>query len=80
MMVVALTSCVAPAKESEERDANGKKIEYVYYTPTGSNLPIRVRKADLKTTDKESAASQKLISDAQRMDTVAPPTSGGATH
>ena len=80
MVVAALTSCVAPAKVSEQRDANGNEIEYVYYTPTGSNVPVRVRKDELKTTDKESAASQKLISDAQRLDTEAPLTSGGVTH
>jgi hypothetical protein len=67
LLLVTLTSCVAPAKKaSEERDANGNKIEYVYYTPTGSNLPIRVRKDQLKTSDSETNAAQKELTDLQR--------------
>jgi hypothetical protein len=66
LLLVTLTSCVAPAKVSEEKDANGKKIEYVYYTPTGSNLPIKVRKDQMNTSDSETTAAQKEITDLQR--------------
>jgi hypothetical protein len=66
LLAVTLTSCVAPAKVSEEKDANGNKIEYVYYTPTGSNLPIKVRKDQLQTSDSETDAAQKALTDLQR--------------
>jgi hypothetical protein len=66
LLLVTLTSCAAPAKVSEEKDANGKKIEYVYYTPTGSNLPIRVRKDQMQTSDSETEAAQKAVTDLQR--------------
>jgi hypothetical protein len=64
LLPIALTSCVAPAKQ--ETDANGKKIEYVYYTPTGSSIPIRVPKDSLNLTDSEAAAQQKDLTDLQR--------------
>jgi hypothetical protein len=63
LLAVTLTSCVAP---KEEKDANGKKIEYVYYTPTGSSIPIRVPKDSLQLTDSEAAAQQKEVTDLQR--------------
>jgi hypothetical protein len=66
LSIVALTSCATHSKESDERDANGKKIEYVYYTPTGSNLPIRVRKDEMQTSDSDTEAAQKEVTDLQR--------------
>ena len=66
-MAVALTSCVAPPKESDGKDVGGKKIvEYVYYTPTGSNVPIKVIKEQLNTTDSDNEAQQKALTDLQR--------------
>jgi hypothetical protein len=75
LLAVALTSCVAPAKE--EKDANGKKIEYVYYTPTGSSIPIRVPKDSLKLTDSEAASQDKALTDLQREAPVIPPPNTG---
>jgi hypothetical protein len=67
LMAIALTSCVAPPKESDGKDVNGKKIvEYVYYTPTGSNVPVRVLKEQLKTPDSDAEAQQKALTDLQR--------------
>jgi hypothetical protein len=66
LLVVTLTSCATSSKVSEEKDANGKKIEYVYYTPTGSNLPIRVRKDQMQTDQSVTDASQKAVTDLQR--------------
>jgi hypothetical protein len=66
LLVVTLTSCATSAKKPEETDANGKKIEYVYYTPTGSNLPIRVRKDQMQTDPSVTDASQKAVTDLQR--------------
>lgn len=65
-LLVTLTSCATRAKAAEEKDANGKKIEYVYYTPTGSNLPIRVRKDQVTSSDSETTAAQKALTDLQR--------------
>jgi hypothetical protein len=65
-LLFLLFSCAAPNKGSEEKDANGKKIEYVYYTPTGSNVPIRVRKVEAVTPPSETAAAQKALTDLQR--------------
>jgi hypothetical protein len=74
---VALTSCVAPSKKPDEVDANGKKIEYVWYTPTGSNVPIRVPKDSLKLSDEEAAAQEKDLTDLQRNAPIVPPPSPG---
>lgn len=80
LLVVALTSCVAPAKVSEEKDANGNKIEYVYYTPTGSNIPVRVRKDQLKTPDTEKAAEDKLLQETWVSSTSPPPQAVNGSH
>jgi hypothetical protein len=80
LLVAALTSCTVPAKETEERDANGKKIEYVYYTPVGSNIPIRVRKDQLKGTDKDNADAQKFLTDAERLGVQPPPQALAGAH
>jgi hypothetical protein len=42
--------CATP-KKAAEVDANGKPIEYVYYTPTGSNVPVKIRKDQLAASD-----------------------------
>jgi hypothetical protein len=76
LLAIALTSCVAPHKE--EKDANGKTIEYVYYTPTGSSIPIRVPKDSLKLTDNEAASENKAITDMQRDATDKPPPNTGS--
>jgi hypothetical protein len=73
VLVAVITSCASPAKVSEERDANGNKIEYVYYTPSGSNIPIKVRKDSLKTSDSTAAAQDKAYTDLQRDAIVRPP-------
>jgi hypothetical protein len=65
VLLATLSSCAAPAKVSKDKDANGKKIEYVYYTPTGSSIPIKVRK-DLLTPDADDAAMEKKLEEIQR--------------
>jgi len=80
LLVVALCSCAAPAKVSGDKDANGNKIEYVYYTPTGSNIPVRVRKDELQNTDKEKTAEENLIEEAQRLPTSPPPQAANGPH
>jgi hypothetical protein len=80
LLIVALAACVAPAKVPEEKDANGKKIEYVYYTPTGTSIPIRVRKDQLKTSDQEKAAEDRVLEQAQLSSTSPPPQAVNGPH
>jgi hypothetical protein len=75
LLAVTLTSCAAPAKVSDQKDPNAKKIEYVYYTPTGSSIPIRVPKESVTLTDSEVASQQKALEALQRTDTIAAPSS-----
>ncbi len=77
VMMASLSSCATPHKASDERDANGKKIEYVYYTPLGSNVPVRVRKDSLKLSDTEAAAEEKDLMDLQRSSLITPPSNTG---
>ena len=77
VLLATLSSCAAPAKVSEEKDANGKKIEYVYYTPTGSSIPIRVRKDQLASTDAEQAAMDNKLEEIQRAASGPPQEPGG---
>jgi hypothetical protein len=65
LLLATLTSCVTPTKYPE-KDANGKKIEYVWFTPVGSNVPIKVRKDQVATSDDESSAMDKELGDIQR--------------
>lgn len=65
LLVASLTSCVAPAKTSGEKDAKGKKIEYVYITPTGSSIPIRVPKDEVNAQS-DNDAQDKAYTDMQR--------------
>lgn len=65
LLLATLTSCATPTKYPE-KDANGKKIEYVYYTPVGSNVPIKVRKDQVATSDLDAAAMTQELGDIQR--------------
>jgi len=54
------------AKKEPELDANGKPIEYVWVTPTGSHIAVKVPKDQAGTTqnstDKDQAVLRKLQS------------------
>lgn len=77
LLAATLTSCATPAKESSNKDAKGKEIEYVYITPTGSNVPIRVPKDQVAGSGDDSATTNKAFSDLQRNGTAGTPTSPG---
>ena len=64
LTAMLLTSCVAPAKQTGEKDANGNKVEYVYYTPTGSNIPVKVRKDQLPSSNNVDASRNRTVVDA----------------
>jgi hypothetical protein len=76
LLTVILTSCTTPTKYPET-DANGKKIEYVYITPPGSNIPIKVRKDSVQMSDTDAAAQDKAFTDLQREAPVSPPPNTG---
>ena len=44
LCVVALCGCATPAATNKE--AKSDKDEYVWVTPVGSNIPVRVRKGE----------------------------------
>ena len=48
---------------SQPEKAAGQKTadEYVWYTPTGSNIPIRVRKSDLAANSEDEEATQDAL-------------------
>jgi hypothetical protein len=67
----SLTACASPAKVADEVDANGKKIEYVYYTPVGTNIPVKIRKDQLNDgsqTASDQQALRKLTQQSSRPD------------
>ena len=70
LAIVALAGCAGPSQTAKakepEVDANGKKIEYVWYTPTGSSIPKRVRKDQLALTDAQSTQTQDVMTEVQR--------------
>jgi hypothetical protein len=76
ILAVTLSSCATPTK-LPEKDANGKTIEYVWFTPTGSNVPIKVPKDSVQLSDTEAAAQEKDLTDLQRNAPIAPPPSPG---
>ena len=57
LLAATLASCTTPAKQSTDKDAKGKDIEYVYITPTGSNVPIRVPKDQVDGAGDDSATT-----------------------
>jgi hypothetical protein len=67
-----LAACASTQKKADEFDEHGMKIEYVYYTPTGSNIPVRVRKDQMQTSESETNASQEALRKAQRDGTRQP--------
>jgi hypothetical protein len=77
LFIGTVTSCATSTKYPEV-DANGKKIEYVLYTPSGSNIPIKVRKDSLQMSDSDSATQDKAYTDWQRNAVVSPPPGTGS--
>ena len=64
-LALAFAGCAGPKKEAEV-DANGKKIEYVWYTPTGSNMPVKVRKDSLQQSDSQTEHDKDAMQRAQQ--------------
>lgn len=67
VIALSLSGCAGtPTPKEAEVDANGNKIEYVWYTPTGSSIPKRVPKASLTQSDAESTHTQDAMTERQR--------------
>lgn len=51
-----------PKKEkAAELDANGKPIEYVWVTPTGSHIAVKVPKSQAQSSEESSAKDQETL-------------------
>jgi hypothetical protein len=69
VIALSLSGCAGTptTKEAEaEVDANGNKIEYVWYTPTGSSIPKRVPKSALTQSDSATTQAQNAMTERQR--------------
>ena len=64
---VLLSGCVTKKDQTADQKT---KDEYVYYTPTGSNIPVRVKKSDIQTTDADTQATQDALRDLQTRGSV----------
>ncbi len=69
ILAVLLGGCVSQASRTTAKAATAKaadpKDEYIWYTPTGSNIPIRVRKSDI-TSRENTTADQEAMRDVTR--------------
>ena len=79
LVICSLVGCAVPQNVAEEKDANGNKIEYVYYTPTGSNIPVRVRKDQIQSDEKRTKQDQDTLRKIQMMGVVTPKVMGVVT-
>ena len=67
LITVMLTSCASDKAKAEAKKAKEDSKEYVDYYPTGSNIPIKVRKDQLQTSENRTAEDQKAFQDAQTL-------------
>jgi len=73
VLALSFSGCAStPAPKEAEVDANGNKIEYVWYTPTGSNIPKRVPKASLAQSDAAATQTQNAMTERQRSGVTSP--------
>ena len=76
--VFSFFGCATPKKVAEV-DANGKKIEYVYYTPVGSNIPVRVRKDQVQSNPVETERDQEALRRIEQLSARTPQQNTGTT-
>ena len=58
---VGLCSCASEKAKTESKKAKEDKDEYVWVTPTGSHVPVRVKKNDAKTSDEVTRESKEAL-------------------
>jgi hypothetical protein len=67
LITAVLTACASDKVKAENKRAKDHSQEYVDYYPTGSNIPVKVRKDQLQTPEGRTAADQKALQDAQTL-------------
>jgi hypothetical protein len=77
LVAISLLSGCNTAPKQAEVDANGKKIEYVYITPTGSNVPVKIRKDQSQSSDAQTASDQAALLRLQMMNSGQSKQPGG---
>lgn len=55
------SGCTTPKKETVELDAKGKPIEYVWITPVGSHIAIKVPKDQAQTGEVDREREKQSI-------------------
>lgn len=60
-----LGACAGPAKNTAGEKADKDSGEYVYYTPTGSSIPVKVRKEQVQSSDSQTTQDQNMMRDLQ---------------
>lgn len=63
-----LAGCTSPKTAK-----NAASDEYVDYIPTGSKIPIKVKKSDLQTSATTTANSQDMVREVQTQGAMHPP-------
>ncbi len=77
LLLVAVAGCVSPAKDKAAAKESDKKVEYVYYTPTGSNIPVLIRKDQLEADERQAARDQEALRSIQQKTRRADKAPGG---
>ncbi len=62
---ILLSGCASQNAQTAGAQSKEKE-EYVYYTPTGSNIPVRVRKDQLQASASETDQAQHLLTKIQQ--------------
>ena len=66
LLAGALAGCAGPTDKTAKKKSDEKGVEYVEYTPTGSRIPVRVRKDQIQASESETTQDQNLIRDLQQ--------------
>ena len=75
MITVTLSSCASEKVKAEAKKANEGKDEYVWVYPTGSNIPVRVKKSQMTTPDEVTKQNQDALRELQQLKSAPPPDS-----
>ncbi|HEY4302191.1 MAG TPA: hypothetical protein VGM73_15050 [Candidatus Didemnitutus sp.] len=69
LAALAFAAAGCTTTHTAKKDASD---EYVDYVPTGSKIPIKVKKSELQTSATDTAASQEMIRDMQTKTSIQP--------
>ena len=62
-----LSGCVT---KKDQTAVQKPEAEYVWYTPTGSNIPVRIKKSEVQASDSATQATQDALRDVQKRGAV----------